>query len=147
MNLPPVLYAEDARDDVFFMRRALELAGIPNALVTVKDGQQAIDYLAGQGAFSDRQRHPLPCLLLLDLKLPVRSGFEVLRWVRQQPALQQLRIVIVSGSNQETDLDLARSLGVIDYVVKPSSPRRLLDIVRKGKDAWFGPRTHTPVAP
>ena len=138
MSFAPVLYAEDSRDDVFFMQRVWETAGIPNPLITVKDGQLAIDYLAGQGEYADRQRHPMPCLLLLDLKLPRKSGFDVLRWLREQPSLRNLKVVIVSGSNQDADMDLARSFGVLDYVVKPSSPSRLLEIVRKNQRAWLG---------
>jgi CheY-like chemotaxis protein len=138
MTLPPVLYAEDSQDDVFFMRRAWEMAGIPNPLITVKDGQQAIDYLAGQGQYTDRQRYPMPCLLLLDLKLSLKTGFDVLRWIRDQSSLDRLKVVIVSGSNQHSDMDLARSLGALDYIVKPSSPNRLLEIVRKNQRLWLG---------
>ena len=135
--MKPVLYAEDERDDVFFMRYAWELAGIPNPLVEVKDGQEAIDYLSGQGIYSDREKHPLPCLLLLDLNLPGKNGFDVLRWVREHAEFKLLKVVIVSGSNQESDMEKARSLGVTDYIVKPSSPKLLLQIVQEKKESWF----------
>ena len=135
--MKPVLYAEDERDDVFFMRYAWELAGIPNPLVEVKDGREAIDYLAGQGIYSDREKHPLPCLLLLDLNLPGKNGFDVLRWLRKQPLFKRLKVVIVSGSNQENDMATARSLGVTDYIVKPSSPKLLLEIIQQKKGSWF----------
>jgi CheY-like chemotaxis protein len=133
----PVLYAEDERDDVFFMRYAWELAGIPNPLIDVQDGQEAIDYLAGKGRFSDREKHPLPCLLLLDLNLPGQNGFEVLRWVRQQPELKSLKVVIVSGSNQETDIKTARGLGITDYIVKPSTPNSLVEIIQEKRGLWL----------
>jgi DNA-binding response OmpR family regulator len=113
------------------MRRAWERCGAPNPLIIVKDGQEAIDYLAGRGRFADRQRHPLPCLLLLDVKLPVKSGFEVLRWLRG------LKAVVVSGSDQERDIAAARSLGVIDFVTKPVGHRRLVELLRKKKDVWL----------
>jgi len=131
------LYAEDEGDDVFFMHYVWELAGIPNPLIDVKDGQEAIDYLEGKGHFSDREKYPLPCLLLLDLNLPGINGFEVLRWVRQQPELKSLKVVIVSGSNQDTDVETARSLGITDYIVKPASPNRLLEILQEKKADWL----------
>ena len=119
------------------MRHVWELAGIPNPLIDVKDGQEAIDYLEGKGHFSDREKYPLPCLLLLDLNLPGMNGFEVLRWVRQQPELKSLKVVIVSGSNQDTDVETARSLGITDYIVKPASPNRLLEILQEKKGDWL----------
>jgi CheY-like chemotaxis protein len=138
--VPPVLYAEDEADDFFFMGYAWEEAGLTNPLIQVKDGQQAIDYLAGHGAFVDREKYPLPCLLLLDLKLPLKSGFDVLRWIRQHPPLAWLKVVVVSGSEQETDITQAQSLGVTDYLVKPSSPARLAEILRHRRHLWLDSR-------
>jgi CheY-like chemotaxis protein len=133
----PVLYAEDEPNDVFFMRFAWEEARVPNPLVVLKDGQQAIDYLAGQGPFADREKHPLPCLLLLDLNLPLRNGFDVLRWIREHPALASLKVVIVSGSEMDSDMAMARSLGITEYVVKPSSLMTLLDIIEQRHKLWL----------
>jgi len=133
----PVLYAEDEPDDVWFMQHAWETAAIGNRLVAVSNGQQALDYLAGRGPFSDREQHPLPCLLLLDLKLPVKSGFEVLHWVRAQPEFHDLKVVILSGSEQSSDVTLARAFGVVDYIVKPASPARLVEILQERKTAWL----------
>jgi CheY-like chemotaxis protein len=135
--MTPVLYAEDEPDDAFFMQYAWQEAGVANPLVVVKDGKQAIDYLAGQGDFANRAKHPFPCLLLLDLKLPIKSGFEVLTWLHQQPAIASLKVVIVSASEQDSDIALARTLGAADYVVKPTSPIRLAEMVRERKSAWF----------
>lgn len=137
MSVPPILYAEDNSDDIFFMQRALEKAGLPNPLVAVRDGKQAIDYLAGEEPFTYREKHPLPSLLLLDLGLPIRSGFEVLHWVRAHPTLRNLNVVIVSASAQETDIDLAGKIGVLDYVVKPTRPARLVEIVQERKGKWL----------
>jgi len=120
------------------MQLAWQETAIPNPLVTVQDGQQAIDYLAGRGEFADRSRHPLPCLVLLDLKLPMRSGFDVLKWIRQNPSVVSLKVVIVSGSFLETDIAQARSLGVADYIIKPSSPSDLTLIVRERWKSWLG---------
>ncbi len=136
-SMKPVLYAEDDTDDLFFMRHVWKLAEVPNPLVHVKDGAQAIAYLAGEGAFANRQEHPFPCLLLLDLKMPVKNGFEVLAWVRQQPNLASLKVVIISASNQATDMATAQSLGVTDYVVKNPDPEKLLCLVRRNRHVWL----------
>ena len=133
----PVLYAEDDPDDVFFMHHVWELAAIPNPLIDVKDGQQAIDYLAGQGAFRDRKQYPFPCLLLLDLNMPGKSGFDVLRWLSERPKLNSLKVVIISGSNQEADIEAARNFGITDYIIKPSGVYKLLEIVQEKKDSWL----------
>lgn len=135
--MKPVLYAEDDVDDVFFLRYAWELAQVPHPLIDVRNGQQALDYLDGQGRYADRQQHPLPCLVLLDLNMPGKSGFEVLRWIRQHPRLQSLKVVVVSGSNQETDIETAQRLGATDYLVKPSDPSRLLEIIQEKKGLWL----------
>ncbi len=136
--MSPVLYAEDTPDDVFFMQYAFEEAGFPNPLVSVKNGQEAMDYLAGRGHFADRDAYPFPCLLLLDLKMPLKDGFDVLRWVRGRPELKALRVVVVSASDQDCDLQLAQSLDIIDYVVKPTSPSRLVKLLKQRRALWFG---------
>src|SRR6516162_1884132 len=81
-----------------------ELLRIPNPLIDVPDGQQAIEYLVGSGRYADRHKYPFPCLLLLDLNMPGKSGFDVLCWIRQHPDLKSLRVVIISGSDQEKDI-------------------------------------------
>jgi CheY-like chemotaxis protein len=134
----PILYVEDERDDVFFMQFALEEAGVRNPLVALKDGRLAMEYLSGTGQFADRAKHPFPCLMLLDLNLPIQTGFEVLAWLREQTALPPLPVVVVSGSNQETDVEAVKTLGALDYVVKPASPMELIEIVRKRKAGWLG---------
>ena len=135
--MKPVLYAEDNPDDVFFMQHVWGLANIPNPLLCVKNGHEAIDYLAGHGAFADRAIHPLPCLLLLDLKMPSKDGFEVLAWVRQQPELRFLKVVIFSSSSLPRDIDKAQALGSDDYVVKSSLPRELLEMIQTKRKSWL----------
>ena len=127
---PPVLYAEDEENDAFFMQDAWRHAGVPNPLVIVTDGDLAIAYLSGQAPFEDREKHPLPCLLLLDLALRQKDeGFRVLEWVRSHPTLNNLKAVIVSGSELQTDIARAEDLGITDYIVKPSAPSRLAEIL------------------
>jgi len=114
-----VLVVDDDPNDVFFMHLGFKAAGLPQALHIAVDGQQAIDYLAGNGLFADRAQHPLPALVLLDLHLPGLSGFEVLRWLRQQPQFQSLPVVILTASDREADKAQAQQLGANEYIVKP----------------------------
>jgi CheY-like chemotaxis protein len=116
----PILYVEDDAHDVFFMRLGMDAAGLKTPLEVVVNGRDAIDYLAGKPPFTDRDRFPLPCLVLLDLNLPLVSGLEVLEWIRGQPQFQSLPVVIFSSSTHQNDQDKARQLGVNDYVLKPS---------------------------
>lgn len=135
MSRLPVLYAEDDDNDVFLMERAFEKASVQNPLKTVRDGAAAIRYLSATGEFTDRQQFPLPCLLLLDLNLPRRSGLEVLKWTREQPALRTLPAIMLTSSSQDRDIGSAYSLGANGYLVKPPSPERLLELVTSLRDA------------
>jgi DNA-binding response OmpR family regulator len=136
----PVLLAEDEQLDVFLMKRAFHLAEIANPLVAVPDGHEAIYYLQGRGHYMDRRQYPEPCLALLDLKLPLVDGFGVLRWIRQQPAWQEsLPVIILSSSDQETDIRKAFELGAHEYLVKPGNFKELLAMVYTLKHDWLGP--------
>lgn len=134
---PVVLYVEDEANDVFFMQKAFNRVALGCRLQSVSDGQQAIDYLAGHGAFADRTRFPLPATILLDLNLPARPGFEVLQWVRQQPELKSLPVVIFSSSGRPEDRYQARELGANDYVLKPASGLAFSDVVRNLQHHWL----------
>ena len=103
------------------------------------DGDEAIQYLSGTGEFSDRTRYPLPCLLLLDLNLPRQSGLEVLEWVRSQPSLQSMPVVILTSSSQDRDIGSAYSLGANGYLVKPPSSEKLIDLVTGLRDVCLRP--------
>jgi CheY-like chemotaxis protein len=135
MDPSPVLYAEDEENDVFLMQRAFKKAGVTNPLRTVADGAQAIRYLQGDGEYADRARHPLPCLLLLDLNLPRKTGLEVLKWTRAQPAFRTLPIIFLTSSNQDRDIGSAYQLGANGYLVKPAGPERLLELVVSLRDS------------
>ncbi len=130
----PILLAEDDENDIFLMRRAFERAGIPNPLFVVRNGQEAIDYLAGTGQYSKRDSFPIPGLMLLDLKMPWMDGFDVLKWLRGKRSFDRLPVVVLTSSKLQADVDQSRDLGVYDYRVKPQSFDdlvRLLDDVRK----------------
>ena len=121
MTLPPVLYVEDEHNDVLLMRRAWAKVGVANPLQAVIDGEEALRYLSGEGQYANRVDHPMPCLVLLDLKMPKMTGLDVLRWIRSQPALQGLRVIIYSSSRLPLDINAAHALRIDAYVVKPGT--------------------------
>jgi CheY-like chemotaxis protein len=132
-----VLYVEDEPDDVFFMQRAFDRASIDHSLVTVADGQQAIEYLAGTGCYNDRRAYPLPSLVLLDLHLPIRSGFEVLEWLRQQRVLETVTVVVFSSSGRPEDQEKAQALGASAYIIKPASGLDFTETARELRERWL----------
>ncbi len=135
--MKPILYVEDEPDDIFFMRRAFEKAGIEQPLQTVPDGEQAIAYLAGRGQYSDRRLFPLPGVVLLDLNMPHTTGFEVLKWIRATPAVCSLPVLVLTSSNHESDLQRASILGANGFLVKPSDPESLLEMLQAFKAYWL----------
>jgi CheY-like chemotaxis protein len=136
MTTPPILYVEDEVSDVLLMQFACKRAGLALPLQVVPDGNLAVAYLAGQGPFADRQKYPLPCLLLLDLNLPGLSGFDVLEWLRQQATFRDLPVVVLSGSALESDREKAMRLGANDYVVKPDLAS-LASELQRVRDQWL----------
>ena len=133
----PVLYAEDEENDALLLRLTFERAGIANAVEVVRDGQEAVDYLSGTGQYRDREKHPLPCLVLLDLNLPRLSGMEVLRWVRGEARHEGLPVVVFSSSDQSSDREGAIGCGANEYIVKPVGLARMKEIVQGLKERWL----------
>ena len=120
--MPPsavILLAEDDENDVLLMKRAFSQAHIQNPLYVVQDGEEAIAYFKGEGAFSNRAEYPLPDLLLLDLNMPRVNGFEVLTWIRQQPGLSALRVLVLTSSDHMRDVNQAYRLGANSFLIKP----------------------------
>ena len=132
-----ILLVEDDQNDVFFLQYAFQEAGIKNPLQVAADGQQVIDYLQGQGPYADRSRYPFPCLVLLDLKLPVKMGLDVLRWVRSQPQLQNLLVLVLTSSSNMRDVDEAYRLGARAFLVKPVSTDKRIELARAIKQFWL----------
>jgi CheY-like chemotaxis protein len=132
-----ILLVEDEENDVLFMQMALEKAGLASALRVAEDGQEAIDYVSGQGKFADRGRFPMPALVFLDLKMPRVMGMEVLKWMREQPALSTMVVVMLTSSQQRSDIEKACALGANSYLVKPSNPLELNEIVEGVKRYWL----------
>jgi CheY-like chemotaxis protein len=136
MSLPIVLLVEDDESDVLFLQRAFKKAGLPHRLEVVMNGRAAVEYLSGDGPYADRERYPQPSHLLLDLKLPEKSGLEVLEWIRNVPELQGLHVSILTSSSESTDIQKAKQLRADCYLVKPMSFTALLEIVGS-LDDWI----------
>lgn len=137
MNSHTILLVEDNEDDAFFMSQALKDAGISNPLKHVEDGQAAIDYLAGTGKYADREQYPLPMVAFLDLKMPMKSGHEVLQWIRAQPQFEKLVVIVLTSSNEERDVKRSYELGANSYVVKPPTAKQLLELAEAFKLWWL----------
>jgi CheY-like chemotaxis protein len=122
----PILLVEDNDDEVLLIRRALAKAGLELPIHVAVDGLQAMDYLGGVGPYEDRQRHPMPAFVLLDLKLPYVHGFEVLAWIRRQDSpLRDLVVIIMTSSPEERDRRRSTELGARAYLVKPPTPNMI----------------------
>jgi CheY-like chemotaxis protein len=124
-----ILLVEDCAEDASLVQVAFKKWGINNPIRVVPDGEQAVDYLAGNGGFADRRQHPLPCLAILDLKLPTMSGFEVLQWIRSRPGLENLPVVVLSGTKNLSDFDQAHKLGANACVVKSLDLSELYELI------------------
>lgn len=126
-----LLVVEDDPDALLLLKRAFRKVGLEAPLHVVTDGEAAMAYLAGDGAFGDRQAHPLPCIILLNLKLPRKSGLEVLEWMRGRPQLRRIPVIIVTTSDEDSDRRRAAELGAKHYDIKPIDSGSLLRLARK----------------
>ena len=137
--MPPsiILYAEDEENDIFFLKRAFQMSRSPHIFQAVEDGEQALQYLAADARFADRVRYPLPILVLLDINMPKKSGLEVLEWIRRQPQFKSLPVLMLTSSSRQEDMDKARELGADDYLLKPSLPSQLVELVKSIHERWL----------
>lgn len=131
-----ILLAEDDPNDVLLIQRAFTKAGLKDWLKIVRDGEQAIDYLSGKGVYSNRDKYPLPYLLLLDLKMPGTDGFEVLHWLRGEPDMRRLLVVVLTSSNLQADVDRAYELGANSYLVKPVEFEEMVHLIQRFEAYW-----------
>ena len=132
-----ILLVEDNEDDIFLMRRALKDAQVANPLHVVEDGQAAVDYLSGTDTFSDRAAFPMPAVVFLDLKLPLKSGHEVLSWIRNQESLNSMVVVVLTSSDEPADVRKSYDLGANSYLVKPPTSDQLMDMAKSFKWYWL----------
>ena len=146
LNDQIILLADDDPNDVLLIQRAFQKAGLRNVLKTVNDGDEAIRYLSGKGIYADRDKHPLPFLLLLDLKMPGTDGFEVLEWLRNEPQLKRLLVVVLTSSNLQADVDRSYELGANSYLVKPVSFDEMVHLIQRF-EAYWSEINRTPSSP
>jgi CheY-like chemotaxis protein len=132
------LLVEDSDDDILLTRRSFRRAEIRNPLQVVHSVDEAICYLGGEGLFSNRLEFPLPALVLLDLKMPRREGFELIEWVRSQPSFLALRIIVLTSSDSRSDVERAYDLGANSYLVKPVESEAFVEALRMLKQYWIG---------
>jgi len=133
----PILLVEDDENDVFFFKRAFQKNEIIHPLHVVKDGQEAIDYLGGNGRFSNREQNPIPGLIILDLNLPRRNGLEVLRSLRAEPETHNTPVLVLTSSAADQDIDEAYDLGANSYLLKPGNPDRMVELLGAIKIYWM----------
>ena len=132
-----ILLVDDSENDICLVRAAFKTAELTNPIQEAHNGDEAIAYLQGEPPFDDRTKYPLPALMVLDLNMPTRNGFEVLEWLRAQPGLKRLNVFILTASLREEDVDRAFDLGANSFLVKPSSIEGLTSIGRCLRD-WIG---------
>jgi CheY-like chemotaxis protein len=144
-NLPVVLHVEDDPNDRALLQRALRKAEIQVRLESASDGQVGIDYLNGAEDFQDRTRFPVPSLVLLDLKMPRKNGFEVLEWIRQQPQFISLPVIVFTSSTNEADIRRAYEQGANSYLIKPLEFDGLIAATKDIYHYWFTLNQAVPI--
>ncbi len=132
-----ILLVEDDPNDIFLIERAFRRANLNHPIHVVKDGDEAVMYLEGQGSYKEREKYPLPALILLDLKLPRRSGLEVLEWLKQQPLLKRIPVVVLTSSRENVDVDRAYDMGVNSYLIKPVAFNALQEMMQALNSYWL----------
>lgn len=140
MNLEDkfILLIEDDPADARLIQRAFQKAEIPLPVTRLPNGDDAVSYLAGDGPYENRRNHPLPAVIVLDIKLPRRSGFEVLSWLRsRKDPLRRIPVVMLTSSRHAVDVDRAYDLGANSYLTKPDTSDALTNMLRAFNQYWF----------
>jgi len=132
-----ILLVDDCENDIQIIRRAFVKAHLVNPVHVVRDGEEAMDYLSGSGKYSNRSEYPLPDLILLDLKMPKLDGFEVLEWIRKQPGVRGIAVVVLTASDQIRDVNHAYSLGANSFLVKPTDFDNSVELARLLREYWI----------
>jgi CheY-like chemotaxis protein len=131
-----ILLVEDYEDDAVALAKLLKEAKPENHIHRVSDGAEAIAYLQGEGLYANRQSFPLPNILLLDLKMPGKSGFEVLEWIKTQPRFHNMLLVVLSGYNELKDVQRAYSLGADTFLTKPCKEEDIRSLIKNSPFDW-----------
>ena len=142
-----ILTADDDENDVLLLKMAFTKAGLADQLQRVKDGAEAIHYLQGDGIYADRESFPFPSLLLLDLKMPYKNGFDVLTWIRAHPVVKHLIVAVLTASKDEADIRRAYDLFTNSYLVKPTTIEGLEELAKKVKGYWLELNSNPNLSP
>lgn len=132
-----IMLVDDSEDDHELMRFAFKKAGVRNPVRELYSGEEAISYFSGEGEYADRERYPLPCLIITDLKMPGVDGFELLEWLRHRPEFGRVPKLVLTASGHEGDERRARQLGACAYFVKPSQLNDLVKTAVEVNKDWI----------
>jgi CheY-like chemotaxis protein len=132
-----LLHVEDDPNDVLLLQRAFRKANSPLAIHAVTDGDKAVTYLSGADEYADREKFPLPAVVLLDLKMPRKSGLEVLAWIRGEQKVRRLIVIVFTSSRHDEDVNKAYELGANSYLVKPVGFEMLVDVAKMIQQYWI----------
>jgi len=134
---PLILIVDDNPDDVTLLKRAFARNGVANPIFSVNSGHQAISYLKGEGPFSDREAHPIPSVILLDLQMPDGDGFEVLQWIRNKFPQGGLLVVVLTRVEEIRKINRAYSLGANSFLTKPGNAEELHELIHIFQGYWL----------
>lgn len=137
MTLNVLLHVEDDPNDLLLLQRAFRKANAQVTIQPVNDGDKAVAYLSGADEFTDREKYPLPGIVLLDLKMPRKSGLEVLQWIRSQQKLRRLIVIVFTSSKHDEDVNKAYDIGANSYLVKPVGFDMLVDVAKMIQQYWI----------
>lgn len=132
-----ILAAEDHPDDALLLQMALNRCGASNRFVVVPTSEQAMEYFDGKGRYADRGAFPLPRLTFINLRLPQTGGIALVRWIRQQPALSGVALIVLTGSSHPPDVRDAYAAGANGFIVKPNSIDDLIKMIKTTVDFWL----------
>ncbi|HXF09639.1 MAG TPA: response regulator [Desulfuromonadaceae bacterium] len=131
-----ILLVEDEENDAMLLKMAFKRNNVQNPIQWVRDGSEAVAYLNGEGAYADREKHPFPEVLILDLKMPRMTGLELLSWIQERPALRIIPTIVMTSSRQDPDIQKAYEMGANTYMIKPSSFDELIDLTARIHAYW-----------
>lgn len=134
----PILLVDDNESEVILVREALEKAELTREVIALSSAEEAIEYLSGAGRYAERSRYPLPCFVLLDMRMPGLDGFEVLKWRNTQPQLKDLPLLAYTNSLALEDIHKVSELGAQDYLLKPNDTFQLAQMMKRVAERWLG---------
>lgn len=135
-GVKPILIGEDYEDDAVFLQRSLKKAGVMNPAFHVRDGTSVIAWLKGEGIYSDRAKHPIPCVLFLDLKMPGVDGFAVLEWLKGRKEFDEILVVVLTGDQETHKISHAYELGADSFLTKPCRVEDAQNLIRHFTGYW-----------